>query len=819
MKISFDSKYRRQDFLLVLLLLIVIYIGFWNISVVFPVLLLGITFTILRLATSDLNFITFTWVDAVFTLLLFAEILNYCFSIYPPNSFLSFERTLYFFLIYTSVRIALKHIQSTHTLILGLSGYALLLILISFSIFLSFQSQLQLEGWSDISHFKSMFAPFKLFTNEWASIAVCFLPLPLIAGSLFRDSKVGIVLTLFAFALTNLSVFMSFSRGAYVSLIIFWVVLCLLLWYFQTFHFKILIRLLLIGGLSTTLMVTTISRPILTTLSLNQTVSQQRSNQGRLTILKNSLCQLENYWFLGVGSNNYPIVSDLCQPANEDQGFSRFTNNTYLQILIEKGILGLLVFSLFFLLVLRALWQNIKHAHSPSSALMDIILLAALISIFVRELFFSTLLYSSAVWTLTSVYVGIATRRSYPVFFKGQKTLWLTLGSLILGVSLWSYYQRYQYYEANRYASEAQKHWYNHAPNEALENIQKAIDLAPQVAPYHELAAFIIGSFPIETQSLCSDSLQPSLQALPKAIQYIDQALELNPHDAGFHFTKGWLSFLLKRNPEQTLVHFKQAIALDPNNTEFLVGNGLVFECQGDSLQAFSYYKQAIRRDPEAIDSDFFQAFEVRYPGKLASLIAQSTNDLQNKIAQNYSTILAAKLGKLWLKQGKPQEAKNILQKVIKELPYLSRPYCYLGSIAAMEGDTSQALILYRKSSFLNVLDYLPLLEMANLRYAHMQQDVKQARSVVNSYRIAADHYLNIHSLYESKAALKYEHRTDNGLVIQNLPATLRLQPDWNRVFHQIAQAYHLLKSEELATHYRILASKNHKYIERKELR
>lgn len=151
----------------------------------------------------------------------------------------------------------------------------------------------------------------------------------------------------FVFITSLLIVIFTFSRGAYVSFAIgFLVYLYLKKSVIKRNLFKIIISLFAIIGL--VLIGNNITNgEILNTILLRFQGTSSDGGSGRISLWINALNIFYKYPIFGIGINN-------TLSYNLSHGFSTvYTHNTYLQILSETGIIGFLLYSVFFYQLLK----------------------------------------------------------------------------------------------------------------------------------------------------------------------------------------------------------------------------------------------------------------------------------------------------------------------------------------------------------------------------------------------------------------------------------------------------------------------------------
>lgn len=258
---------------------------------------------------------------------------------------------------------------------------ALVLAICSFFIFR--QSVLKVD-FLDTYHFRFLFRPLGYVTNVWAEILLILLGWSCIVR---RYSSLFIFLTI-------LAIFFSFSRGAYIALgvyIIAWTLLA------KSKQEKYL--LLVISIVTITLTAILCPSEIKTTLQMNHTVSQQQSTEGRIAAIHDNWETFQKCPLLGYGSRNYSFAID--RTLNQDSTHSKTTYapNILVQLLIEKGIIGILLYLLLAVAVIRTI---LKRKNQPESYIIGCIFLA----LAVKEMTQATLLYTP--FALFMVYVMLA---------------------------------------------------------------------------------------------------------------------------------------------------------------------------------------------------------------------------------------------------------------------------------------------------------------------------------------------------------------------------------------------------------------------------
>ncbi len=807
-----DLKSHRNDLAISISLLLVFLAGSWSLSLVLPFALAGLLIWVFRLKNQDRN-LSFTAIDLSVFAVLAIELATCLFSIYRSNSLAGLEKIYFWLVLYSLLRLGFRQPVVRTLFALGLTGYSLFLVSTALGKYMSLDSYLKVQGWSDISEFKGFLNYFKLLLNNWATLAVCLLPFPLITAVQHRNMKVPFYGALLIFCLSVLAVLISFSRGAYLSLLLFGFLVPATLILIK----KIPAKTLMFPGLFTAgalaLIFLLFYRPVMNTLAMNKTASQQRSTHGRLNILESGLCKAKIYWLTGTGTHNYPLSPDNCMQEQEDSGYSVYTNNLYLQILIEKGLPGLLVYGVLFFLILLRFFKKLLRLPDQEGRLVHGLLFAGFSAYAFRELFFSSFFESAQVLVFVALFAALAATGN-PAVLSLRRYSSLAYTVVLVGLlffSAWFFRHKLNGYSAGKNVEYALAEWKKKNPSFGA-SITKAIKQTPSILPYHELAGLSMIQDSLSIRNLFKGSLTVDPGALSTAKSHFLQALQLNPSDAGLHFNLGVLEFLQAHNLAGIPAsHFIQALEREPNNVEFITGFGMLAEYTGNIQLAYQLYQKAIQLDPEILDSEFFSDLMLRRPDSDSLLTVNAIAALKSKTDSAYNVIYLARLARILMAKSDTAGASPMLQQVIRDIPVAHRPYLYLGQIAEGKGDSSLALDLYRKSFFLGKQDYLAPLALGNYYYSRMASSKNMALSAARYYRIALVTYLAMPSLHHQRAEAQYKISAPivNDILFKDLMYYTRSRMDFKALTNRMAEAYVVAGNAEMAKHYRELGDKD----------
>lgn len=306
------------------------------------------------------------------------------FYIYKPNSITAALKILLLAVFYFFVRTFIRFRSQFSILYIGIAILSGLLSLISILFFLIHRDKFYSVGFDDLTNFRQYYRPFGQLSNDWATVLLCLLPFSLVCFWSKMDSKwrYGFICITILNLTTSL---VGFSRGAYVALFVFFAFVFLgIIMYSKKSRIKVFTVLgVLFCG--TILLMYPERKALLTTCCIVKTTSQKRSIEGRFVKWNEAISLFRLFPATGVGGGNYALASDM-YPQERRGLFTSRSTNTYLQVLVEKGLLGLLSYGGLFCAII---FLGIKRVLKGDCA--TIIFFSALWALWVREFTFSSL--------------------------------------------------------------------------------------------------------------------------------------------------------------------------------------------------------------------------------------------------------------------------------------------------------------------------------------------------------------------------------------------------------------------------------------------
>lgn len=242
-----------------------------------------------------------------------------------------------------------------------LTGIALVLAVLSFFVF---RNSVLGVGFEDTYHFRFLFRPLGYITNVWSEVLLLILGWACLVHRRYA---------VFFVFLTFTAIFLSFSRGAYIASGIYLVGSLLVM--YKTDKLRVLLPALA----ALALVVICCPNEMRTTLAMNHTASQRQSTESRVKGTLLAWTAFKARPFVGYGNGNYMYALDSLAGQDSTKPFTSMAPNTLARLLVEKGVVGTLLYVLLFIAVSRALWQRRKRRESR-------IIGCTLLALFVKDM-------------------------------------------------------------------------------------------------------------------------------------------------------------------------------------------------------------------------------------------------------------------------------------------------------------------------------------------------------------------------------------------------------------------------------------------------
>lgn len=320
--------------------------------------------------------------DYAIYLICLVELICCITSIYKPNSISATLRILLLAVFYFFVRTFIRFRSQFDWLCIGISCLTGILSMITLFYFLIHKSEFYSEGFDDLTNFKAYYRPLGELSNDWATTLLCLLPFTLYSTSILIRSRWKYFFILIGI-LNMVVLVVSFSRGIYIALIMFYsFVLLFNILYVPKKNNEIFILFIIV--FCSLIFTYSERKSVITTCAIFNTISQKRSINGRFIKWKEAVSLTAFYPIVGVGGGNY-ILAVKMLPNNKLELFTSRSTNTYLQVLVEKGLLGFIVYGNMICMILYIAIKNKCY-----EKWITILFFSSFISLLIREMSFSS---------------------------------------------------------------------------------------------------------------------------------------------------------------------------------------------------------------------------------------------------------------------------------------------------------------------------------------------------------------------------------------------------------------------------------------------
>ena len=706
------SKYYVMNFnfktispsILVCLLCIVIG-GFCNINLLLPLIFV---FLIIALKIKNFDF-NISILDVGFLCVLVSEMFSFVFSAYQINSEPQLTNFYVIFIIYFFYKQLFRNERYYNTFVFLISSFSFFLAVITIIYFFNFKERFNSQGFFGLSEFKAFYMPFNKLNNIWASVIILLIPFNIVFLHRQRIRKYQI-LAFLNLCLLVFCVFASFSRGTYLSLMVF-----VLVFNIFSFRFLTIKKLMILDALCVVLFVL-ISLPIakstITTLEFNKTLSQRRSTEGRLERWENELSN--NTWadrpYFGWGQKNYILAYSKRPYIKEDMKFAPLSYNIFHQILLEKGFVGIFCYLILFALIIVLFFRRLStKSWGRFKKLQLIILFSGLLSFLVKELTFSSLFNSDSVYFLAFHLIFLLIPYDFCIkeFKISTKSKNSILMLLLIVTSFFSYSSVKRIF-INKYNNEAVINYNRNNIINSLNSIDKALKLSPENIMLNKNRALILAKNCIDID-LSKDNLyflsfvKINRDTLKLVKENLNNIIGISPYDDEIYQNIGWVHFALGEI-DSAKIAFDEALLLNPYNSTYHLSKILYDIRYGGDI--VDHLSKALRYSPEIVESFFYVEFSKKYPQEAKKAKMRAISGLRASLKIGNSIVLKARLARLILDED-PNESLLLLSEVGESIPNMSRPWLYKGLIYFKKGDMVQAYKNYETSLVMNNEDFL----------------------------------------------------------------------------------------------------------------
>lgn len=799
-----DFKMTKELVMSLVFFVLAILFGFWSLIALTPLVFI-IVFNLYKKKETEL---TITLLDITFAFLALGELITSLCSTYSENgSNTSFSIYIILFL-YIAYRSNFKSSQKRILFSIVLFFLTVILTLITVISFRFHYFGLLEEGFTELNNFKNLYNPLGVWNNLWS----CILLLLLIFTLLFllnQNKKIFKALGLFVVLLLVFGIVVSFSRGIYLSIVCFLLSFNVLAIVFKQLNVKKLMVINFTAIIMGFLTIFIVSDSVLTTLAFNKTTSQQRSTKGRVDRWTHALDLISDNPITGWGNDNFILARGKKPYLSEDAVFSSKIDNTYLQILIEKGILGFTTYVLLiiscFIIIYRALKNN-KNTRKQKLELT--IVFSGLVAFLFRELTFSSFFTNNTVLFLAFhlVFFLIPYDLEYYKINISKKIKNTTLITFLLFIPFLLFTQIEDTIQNNQ-NNQFIKAFRKNERQKAFEFLEKASKSSPDniILNKHHALLLSKNALKIDISNKHSNLLKFKYidkDTLTMSKKYLKKVLVLNPYDDETYHNLGWIYFALNKK-DSSQFYLEKALEIKPYNSTYRISKILYDIKNSNHKNIANELSKVIRYAPEVTESAFYKVFSIKYPEMVLLAEKEAVFGLRSVLETKDNPILKARLARLLLRKN-PDESHKLLDDVTASLPNLSRPWIYKAFLHEKLGDTATAKTYYNKGIFLNKGGFLP-----KLYYANFLKRMGNDKKSIAFYKKSLQAYAYIMSeTYQKNRELTNLKTIQNSYIPNDLLYYVKPEIHYNDIFNYFINHYKNSNNLKLQEFYENLSKK-----------
>lgn len=691
---------------------IIVIIGF---SVMFmngydPLCITGLLFsTLLSYLLCVNKVIKLSYLDCSIIVLWLFELISHINSINTIQSISSlyiFSVSVFYYFI---IRIQFNHKDDLKKLLFCYSVLFFIISLISIVSFNIFYNNVYSVGFDNLYEYRFLYRPLGFLTNVWGSLSICAIGVMFVAA--FINNKSAKLVILVMTIPVIFSIIVSLSRGVYIAFI-----LIILMSIYKLFANKLAvivkIKYIFLSGIILVGLSYIVRNDIKRTFTGLETISQQRSIEGRIGAGAAAIEIFKEYPLLGVGTGNFSLAAN--QYLYENDKFAFFSSSIFFQLISEKGVVGIVLWLVFVVSIIHVCYRN-KNDITNLNWAIPTLLLAIVVREVTHPLFFEYSFVQLGVFTLLVIMQNNnnVSIRLYPI-----KTKYIKFTPIIFGILFLAKGVNHSIDENNN----------NLAIFEVeSNNLHKAatyIKRTSNTLPYLINRSIIYEKlFDSTKNTYFLDSAETALRLAIEKNQFDNQ---IKSNLAMVLYKKGNIYSANKTLSELSL-KFKY------NYTYlYLLSNINYYDdrsrCDIDLSNAIMLY-------PDILKSELYNNIKNSNIDLSVSIYNQI---MDNTDMNSRDPIYNARFGKIMFLLNQNEAAKLLLTKAIIALPNLSQPWYLLAQIEYNNNNTDKAKEYLNRAKLLSPYDN-------NLKLLSYSENIK-------------DHYseYNIHEKYTVKFSRWY---------------------------------------------------------------
>jgi tetratricopeptide (TPR) repeat protein len=597
-------------------------------------------------------------------------------------------------------------------------------------------TRLQDFGFADVTILKGRVVPPGGGTvNEWATILVLSLILqaavlrPIVFP--FDRNTLRNAVLLLMLSVNAAALFLTFSRGAYLALLVLMIGLAVHIMRGRSRAMLQLGAAVLLVFVASVVVSNIMSvGAVARTAMLYATEQERRSVGGRLNVWSNSLELAPTDWLYGTGPGTFAMRYLPKAGLGEGHPFVGRPLNTGLALLLEEGVTGLtLHLSVAIAAVLLGLRSMVRMP--IVRAYPTAVLVAGVCAFWFREMTFSSLTESRIVmclyWLVLALLVNSASAQGNSRHGGKVAQAALAIISILVPVASASAFAFRQVQERSEKAAVMATRAVSTGDlYQASALINQAI--ATRGEPYYVSLRGFINALevmrPFDARRPF-DEIKPQQNRvqLESALADYATAIEANPNDDVFWHNRAWIRLALGHEPSQAASDMKRAIQIDGSNPVYRISLGLLYELEAQPNQALEQYGSALASSPSILDSEFARQLKARSPGLWQAALLKAIDTLRSRDPHDVDVNTRSRLGRLYIEQGEFESAGRALGSAVSLMPQYSRAWANLARVYMHNNDLDSAEQYLQTAEILDSADPIVLTLLGEIAKANGDED------------------------------------------------------------------------------------------------
>lgn len=574
------------------------------------------------------------------------------------NNCIGYLTTQYIFTAYYFIlRLTLTDDVSVRRFLLVLSAFIFAIAAISLVSFGIFRERIYSAGFENLYDFKHLYRPLGNLNNVWSTLVLVLSGITAHQLLMYGDNDRKTVWNVIPFALTLLCLLLSFSRGIYICMGLFIILVCT---YIVSSDGKKMGKIMkCVFFIIFIISVTAVHKnDALRTIRLVETESQQRSLEGRLKAVDHTVKVFKEHPLTGVGTGNYSLAINGLVYENNNDSYTNLAPNVISQLLLEKGIIGTALWALVFI----AMLLQLTTCKQKDKGIQTFIFLFLAI-VFMREMSIATALTDRRIMMAVAILLalfqnGIADNKYSLGITKVAALTFLVLIMVVLCVFSGMASKDMKCYHA--YAAAIKKTDYI----SAYHSLEKAGD---NVTTNVLASSANLNIYRETGNELC----------LTLAEKHINKAVSLSPGDAHLSAFRAIVMQYL-HGKDKAIAQLDSLISRYPANATYRIMASEMTYSKGERECVVPHLTQAIISAPSILESRRWQEF-AEYDPETSGAVVSSVRAQIDKRPED--PILLSRYGKLLYLTGNEMKAEEYLSDAASMLPNLKTPWVYLSKI------------------------------------------------------------------------------------------------------------------------------------------